>query len=470
MINYLELAQQILKAVGGTENIISMAHCATRLRLIVKDREKIKDDDVEAIEGVKGVFFTAGQYQIILGTGVVNKVYEEAAKLGVSTSNKTEQTQVAQKNTNKVQQFIRTLADVFVPIIPAIVATGLFLGLKGAILNPSVLAIFGLTPDSIPTYITTFIAILTETAFAFLPALVCWSSFKVFGGTPVLGILLGLMLVSNALPNAYAIADPNSGVSPIMVFGFIPMVGYQGSIIPALVSGYVGSKIEKYLRKKVPNSLDLVFTPFLTLLFSALLALFAIGPIFHYVENLLLMVGTYVMDLPYGIGGFIIGFSWMFIVITGVHHVFNVLELSLLAATGLNPFNAIISMASVAQGAACLAVARKAKKKSVKEIGPSATVSAWLGITEPAIFGVNMRYSLKPMLVASFISGIAGLICMIVNLAGTANGVTGIAGTLLYVYDVKQLLLYLGISIATAVATYFLTLLFGVPDEVMEEK
>ncbi|WP_305767628.1 PTS transporter subunit EIIC [Candidatus Epulonipiscium viviparus] len=465
-MNYVEVAKQILESVGGSENIISMAHCATRLRLIVANREIIDDDEVEAINGIKGVFFNAGQYQIILGTGVVNKVYEEVAKLGVNTLNNKEI--VAQKNTKKA--FIRTLADVFVPIIPAIVATGLFLGLKGLIFNPAVLEVFGLSIDSFPSYIITFISILTETAFAFLPALVCWSAFRVFGGTPVLGILLGLMLVSNALPNAYVVADPNSGVTPIMVFGFIPMVGYQGSIIPALVSGYVGSNIEKYLRKKIPNALDLVFTPFLTLLLSAFLALFAIGPVFHVVENLLLDIGTVVMGLPYGIGGFIIGFCWMFIVITGVHHVFNVLELTLLAATGLNPFNAIISMTAVAQGAVCLAIAKKAKKKSVREIGPSATVSAWLGITEPAIFGVNMRYNLKPMLIASIVSGFAGVVCMLVNLAGTANGVTGIAGILLYVYDIKQLLWYVGISVATGVLAYFLTLWFGVPDEVMKDE
>ena len=467
---YEKIGQEILEKVGGKENIASMAHCATRLRLIVNDRELINDSEVEAIEGVKGVFFNSGQYQIILGTGVVNKVFAALQNDGIATQAKGEQAKAAAKQGNIAQRFIRTLGDVFVPIIPAIVATGLFLGLKGALLNPALLEMIGLTPESIPAYITTFLAVLTDTAFIFLPALVCWSAFKVFGGTPVLGTLLGLMLVSSALPNAYDVANPASGVSPIMVFGFIPMVGYQGSIIPALVTGFVGSKIEIALRKRMPNSLDLVFTPFLTLLFSAVLALFAIGPVFHVVENGLLEVGKLVMELPFGMGGFIIGFAWMFIVVTGVHHVFNVLEISLLAATGLNPFNAIISMAAIAQGAACIAIARKAKKKSIKEIGPASGISAWLGICEPAIFGVNMRYSMKPMVIASLVSGVAGLIAMLVNLAGTANGVTGIPGILLYIYDTNQLVMYIGLSIATAIASYILTSMFAVPKEVMIEE
>ncbi len=467
---YEKIGKGILEKVGGKDNIVSMAHCATRLRLIVKNRELISDKEVESVEGVKGVFFNSGQYQIILGTGVVNKVFASLQASGIATQAKADQAKEAATKGNVLQRFIRTLGDVFVPIIPAIVATGLFLGLKGALLNPSLLELFGASPDSVPTYITTFLAVLTETAFAFLPALVCWSAFRVFGGTPVLGVLLGLMLVSGALPNAYIVADPNSGVEPIMALGFIPMVGYQGSIIPALVSGFVGSKIERFIREKMPNSLDLVFTPFLTLLLAGTLALFAIGPVFHVVENGLLQAGEIVMELPFGIGGFIIGFTWMFIVVTGVHHVFNVLEISLLAATGLNPFNAIISMAAIAQGATCLAIAKKAKKKNVKAIGPASAVSSWLGICEPAIFGVNMRYSMKPMVVASLVSGVSGMIAMLMNLAGTANGVTGIPGILLYIYDTNQLIMYIGLAVATAVATYVLTSIFGVPEEVMKEE
>lgn len=252
-INYKKTAEEIIRVVNK-DNIISAAFCATRLRLIVKSRESIKDSDVQKIEGVKGVFFNSDQYQIILGTGVVNKVYAEVVNLGVTGASKqnTEETKkVGEKN--NFRKFIRIFADVFVPIMPAMIATGLFLGLKGALINDSFLGLFNLQMSNIPVSVMTFMSVLTETTFAFLPALVCWSTFRVFGGSPILGILLGLMLVSPALPNAYLVANPDSGVKPIMLFGFIPIVGYQGSILPALIAGIIGSKVELNLRKVIPN-------------------------------------------------------------------------------------------------------------------------------------------------------------------------------------------------------------------------
>ena len=191
--DYKAVAQQIIEVVGGPENIISVAHCATRLRLIVKNREIIDDKQVEAIDIVKGCFFTAGQYQIILGTGIVNKVYDEVMKLGIEGSSKNEQAAAAAKRGNKLQQLVRVFADVFVPIIPVMVATGLFMGLRGFLTQDALLAFFGTSADAIPKQFLEFTQILTDTAFGFLPVLVCWSAFKKFGGSPVLGIVIGLM-------------------------------------------------------------------------------------------------------------------------------------------------------------------------------------------------------------------------------------------------------------------------------------
>nr|WP_233643074.1 glucose PTS transporter subunit EIIB [Staphylococcus devriesei] len=253
---YHNIAREIVEVVGK-DNIESATHCVTRLRLSVKDRKKIDDDKIEAIDEVKGVFYTGGQYQIILGTGVVNNVYEALEEqYEFKEESKKE---MERKKQGAIQRAIRLLADVFIPIIPVLGATGLFLGLKGVLFNESVLGVFGLKPDMIPDYLQTLISVLTDTAFGFLPAFIAWSAFRTFGGTPIIGFLFGLMLVSPALPNAYDVAGGSA--KPIMIAGFIPIVGYQGSILTALFAGILGAKLEKRLRKVMPSALDLIFTP-----------------------------------------------------------------------------------------------------------------------------------------------------------------------------------------------------------------
>ncbi|HEL2754345.1 TPA: PTS transporter subunit EIIB, partial [Clostridioides difficile] len=232
MNKYNKIANELIKIIGE-DNIISITHCATRLRVMVKDREIINDKKVEKVDEVKGVFFTSGQYQIILGTGIVNKVYAEVEKMGLKTLSKKEQDELVKNNETGFKKVMRTLADIFVPIIPVIAATGLFLGLKGCLFNDNVLGLFGMSSANIPLYIQTLVSVLTETAFAFLPAIIVWSAFKVFGGTPVIGLVIGLMLVSPILPNAYSVADPSNEIEAIMAFGFIPIVGCQGSVLTA---------------------------------------------------------------------------------------------------------------------------------------------------------------------------------------------------------------------------------------------
>ena len=466
--DYAKIAKEVIQAVGGPENIKSAAHCATRLRLIVADRSLADDETVGEIDAVKGTFFTAGQYQIIFGTGHVNRVYEQITRLGIAETTASEAKEAKMDGKNRLQKAIRTFGDVFVPVIPALVATGLFLGLKGALLNDNFLALLGMTNADIPQTFQVLVDVLSGTTFAFLPAIVCWSTFRVFGGSPVLGLILGLMLVNGALPNAYSVADPSSGVTPLMLFGFIPIVGYQGSILPAFVAGVIGSKLEKKLRKTVPAVFDFMITPFLVLFVMLVLALLVIGPLLHALENVLLVVVEYALGLPLGIGGLLVGFFWSIITLTGVHHIFNMLEISLLASTGFNPFNAILCMCGFSSAGVCLAISIKARKKEIRAIGPSATASALLGIGEPALFGVILRYGMKPFLLSCSINGIAGMIAMLLGMKGTGNGITTIPGLLLYIYSPSQLVMYVILALAVFATAFCLCWFFAVPAEVME--
>ena len=450
----IEIAKKVIEALGGRENVNSVAHCATRLRVMVKDEAKINKDAIENLEKVQGAFFNSGQYQIIFGTGTVNKMYDEVVALGLPTSSKEDMKAEAAKQGNWFQRAIRTFGDVFVPIIPVIVATGLFMGVRG------LLTALGMT---LPEDVTTYTQILTDTAFIILPGLVVWSTFRVFGGNPAVGIVLGMMLVSGSLPNAWAVASGGE-VTAMQFFGFIPVVGLQGSVLPAFIIGVVGAKFEKAVRKVVPDVLDLLVTPFVTLLVMSILGLFIIGPVFHVVENYILLGTKAILNLPFGLGGFLIGGVHQLIVVSGVHHIFNLLEVQLLAADHANPFNAIITAAMTAQGAATVAVGVKTKNPKLKTLAFPAALSAFLGITEPAIFGVNLRFR-KPFFLSLIAGAIGGGLASILGLAGTGNGITIIPGTMLYVGNgqLAQYLLMVAVSFALGFA---LTYMFGYEDEV----
>ena len=452
-MNNQEIAKKVIDALGGRENVNSVAHCATRLRVMVKDEGKINKEVIENLEKVQGAFFNSGQYQIIFGTGTVNKMYDEVVALGLPTSSKDDMKAEAAKQGNWFQRAIRTFGDVFVPIIPVIVATGLFMGVRG------LLTALGMT---LPADVTTYTQILTDTAFIILPGLVVWSTFRVFGGNPAVGIVLGMMLVSGSLPNAWAVASGGE-VTAMNFFGFIPVVGLQGSVLPAFIIGVVGAKFEKAVRKVVPDVIDLLVTPFVTLLVMSILGLFVIGPVFHVVENYILIATKAILSLPFGLGGFLIGGVHQLIVVSGVHHIFNLLEIQLLAADHANPFNAIITAAMTAQGAATVAVGVKTKNPKLKTLAFPAALSAFLGITEPAIFGVNLRFR-KPFFLSLIAGAIGGGLASILGLAGTGNGITIIPGTMLYVGNgqLPQYLLMVAVSFALGFA---LTYMFGYEDE-----
>lgn len=464
MDKYNKIAREII-ALIGEDNIISVTHCATRLRVMVKDRDLIDDKKMEKVDEVKGVFFTSGQYQIILGTGIVNKVYAEVENIGVKTLSKKEQDEAVKNNEKGIKRMMRTLADIFVPIIPVIAATGLFLGLKGCLFNDSVLALFGLSSAHIPAYIQTLVSVLTETAFAFLPAIIVWSAFKVFGGTPVVGLVIGLMLVSPILPNAYSVADPKSGVEAVMAFGFIPIVGCQGSVLTAIVTGLIGANLEKWFRKHMPNVLDLIFTPFFVMLITMLVILLGVGPVMHTIELKMVAIIRVLIDLPLGIGGFIIGFTYPLAVITGLHHTYVMIETSLLANTGFNALITLCAMYGFANIGTCLAFIKKSKNEHVKQTAVGAMLSQLFGISEPVLFGIQLRFNLKPLIIMCTTSGIGAALLSIFHIQSNSYGLAVLPSYLMYIYEGHQLLYYFLVSVFVVVLCFILTYLFGIPQE-----
>lgn len=446
------LAQNIYDLVGGADNINSAMHCATRLRIMVKDKSKVKVKEIENLPKVKGSFFNAGQYQIILGTGLVDKVYDQFMPLldgKISSSDDT-------KKKLTFKQSIRVFGDVFVPIIPVLVATGLFMGLRGLLTQDAVLQLFGMTTKDVPTQLLQFTQILTDTAFSFLPALVCWSTFKIFGATPVLGIILGLMLVNPVLPNAYDVAQHKA--TALVFFNFLRVTGYQGSVLPAFFTGIVASKFEKWLKKVIPDSVDLIFRPFLTLLFGLMAALFVLGPIFHGVEEWVLVGVSTLLNMPFGIGGFLYRCFGQLLGILGIHHILNLLEINMLAQFHWDYLNPIGTCGNIAEAGVVLAVAIRTTSSKMKQIAYPSAMSAALGITEPAVFGVSLRL-IRPFVCSMIAGGIGGFFASIFQLKATGMGLTGIPGTLLYLNN--QLPLYLLVNLISFGCGFALTWFFG---------
>lgn len=429
-MDYRKTAQDVIRLIGGKENLISAAHCATRLRLVIADNKKCNKEALDDVDGVKGVFEASGQLQIIFGTGVVNKVYDEFIALaGVSAASKEDVKQAAASKANIFQRFIKMLGDIFVPIIPAIVASGFLMGIMNTLdfMNSS-----GIIAINTSGSLYVFATLFANTAYTFLPILIAVSAAKVFGGNPFLGAVIGMIMIHPSLQNAWTVAT--EGVQATQpVFGglySIDMVGYQGHVIPVIIAVWVMCFIEKRLHKVIPAMFDLFVTPLVSVFVTGYLTLAVIGPIFVTVENGVLNGIQWLISVPFGIGSFIMGALYAPTVVMGIHHMYTIIDLGQLSMYGLTFWLPLASAANIAQGAACLAVGVKSKKQKNKSLCLPSALSAFMGITEPAIFGVNIRF-FRPF-IAGCIGGACGaMYASVAHLGASGTGVTGIFGILL---------------------------------------
>lgn len=443
---YKETIDKLFEAVGGKDNIKNFEHCATRMRIILKDDEKVDKEKAENVPESRGYFFNTGQHQFIFGTGKVNKVHaefqQEMGEGGGGNTDSGDFKDDVYKNLNPAQRVVRILADILVPLIPVLVTTGLLMGVRGLLFE------LGLEMDQ--NWLAIF-EMLTDTAFAFLPVLITFSATRKFGGNPMIGIVVGLMMVAPQLPNAWAVAGGDA--EPLTVLG-LDIVGYQGSIIPAIVAGYLISKIEKWLRKFVPDMIDLIVTPFVTISATIFVMLLVLGPILQAIESGVLEGIVWLVETPFGIGYVVYSALQQVIVITGLHHSLSIIELGLLSDTGGNVLNTLGTASMAGQFGAAVSAAYLMKNQLKRANALSSTVSTLFGITEPLLFGVNLR--VLRVFVSGMIGGAAGgLMVSIFGLAATGLGITFIPGILLYTHSIAALIQYI-VVIAVAFAVAFI--------------
>ena len=454
-LDYRKCAEEIAKHIGGGSNVISAAHCATRLRLVIADNSKLDKKALEDVEGVKGMFESNGQLQLIIGTGTVNKVYDEfLAVTGVSAATKADVKAAAASKMPWWKKILKTPGDIFVPILPAIVASGLMMGIVEAI--PKFAPAFGQSDWF------SFLDLVANTAFALLPVLVAISAARVFGGNIFLGAVIGLMMVHPALLNAWSVGSAES--IPVWNIFFYPIqqVGYQGHVIPVILAVLLMSKLEKLLHKIVPEMIDLFVTPLVTVLVTAFLTFTIIGPVFSVLENYVLMGAKWLAGTT--IGAAVMGAIYPWTVFLGLHHMYNVIEAGMIAQTGLNTWMPIASAANFAQFGACLAVAIKVKNAKTKSVALPASLSASLGITEPAIFGVNYRF-MKPFLCGMAGGAVGALFGALFKLGAPVYGVTGIPA----IPAVNNIPLYL-VELLIAAGVAFILTFFIWKEDKPEEK
>lgn len=465
-MDYRKAAQEVTKYIGGADNVVSAAHCATRLRLVIKSNDVVKKEELEEAEGVKGVFFASGQLQIIFGTGIVNKVYAEFIDINhIKEATKEEAKEAAAAKQNWFKRGIKTLGDIFVPIIPAIVASGFLMGIMEALnfmVNNGFLNID--TSGSVYTMASLF----SNTAYTFLPILIAFSAAKAFGGNPYLGAVIGMIMIHPNLQNAWTVAT--EGVNQKLdVFGglySVDWVGYQGHVIPVIIAVWLMSTIEKKLHKIVPAAIDLFVTPLVSVFITGYLTLAIIGPVFVIIENGIIGGVQSLIQIPFGIGSLIMGGLYATTVVSGIHHMYTVIDVGQLAKYGVTYWLPLASAANIGQGAATLAVALKTKNQKTKSVALPSALSAFMGITEPAIFGVNMRF-FKPFICGSIGGAVGALYASIVGLGASGTGVTGIFGLLLFLHSPLNYIIMMVITIAVA---FTLTWMFGYKDEETTKK
>ena len=454
-MDYRKTAKEILNHVGGSKNIVSAAHCATRLRLVIADNTKADKTALENVDGVKGVFEASGQLQIILGTGTVNKVFDEfIAIAGITASTKAEAKEAAAEKQNWFMKAIKLLGDIFVPIIPAIVASGFLMGIMNALdfMNSN-----GFLHISTTSSIYVFATLFSNIAYTFLQILIAFSAAKAFGANQYLGAVIGMIMIHPSLQNAYTVATEGVQQTQSVFFGLfkIDMVGYQGHVIPVIIAVWILAVIEKKLHKIVPEVLDLFVTPLVSVFVTGYLTLSIVGPIFVWAENAILGAIQWMLTLPLGIGSLIMGSLYAPTVVTGIHQMYTAIDIGQLAKYGVTYWLPLASAANVAQGAAALAVGIKSKDKKIKSLALPSSLSAFMGITEPAIFGVNLRF-FKPFIAGCIGGGCGALYASLVHLGAKGTGVTGIFGILLCLNQPLQYLIEMVIAVGVAFVISFL--------------
>lgn len=454
-MDYRKTAQEILDKVGGSKNIVSAAHCATRLRLVIADNSKADKTAIENVEGVKGVFEASGQLQIILGTGTVNKVFDEFISIaGITASTKAEAKEAAAQKQNVFMRAIKLLGDIFVPIIPAIVASGFLMGIMNSL---DFMINNGFINMDTSSSIYVFASLFSNTAYTFLQILIAFSAAKAFGANPYLGAVIGMIMINPSLQNAYTVATEGVQQTQSVFFGLykIDMVGYQGHVIPVVIAVWLLSVIEKKLHKIVPEVLDLFVTPLVSVFVTGYLTLSIIGPIFVWAENAILGGIQWLLTLPFGLGSLVMGALYAPTVVTGIHQMYTAIDIGQIAQYGVTYWLPLASAANIAQGAAALAVALKSKDKKIKSLALPSSLSAFMGITEPAIFGVNLRF-FKPFIAGCIGGGCGALYASVVHLGAKGTGVTGIFGILLCLDTPMQYLIEMLIAVGVAFAISFI--------------
>ena len=465
-LDYRKCAEEIVSLIGGRENVAQAAHCATRLRLVIKDNAKIDKKALENVDGVKGMFENSGQLQLIIGTGTVNKVYDEFLSVtGMTAATKDDVKAAAAAKQPAWKRALKSVGDVFVPILPAIVASGLMMGVVEAL------------GKAIPSFASTdwyaFLDMVANTAFAFLPVIVAVSAARVFGGNVFLAAVIGLMMVHTGLLNGWNVGSEEAinsffgittGKIPTWnlfgnlkigdyVLGSISRHGYQGHVIPVMIAVWFMSKVEKWLHKHVNEMIDLFVVPITTVFVTAMFTFVVIGPIFATLENYVLEGAEWLVQFPPG--AMIMGALYPATVVMGLHHMYNVIEAGMLSSVGLNTWMPIASAANFAQFGACLAVGIKCRNAKLKTVAIPSSMSAALGITEPAIFGVNFRF-MKPFVFGMVGGALGAVFGAITKIGATAYGVTGIPGYL----TIDNAGLYTILLLIAGGAAFVLTMIF----------
>ena len=448
-MDYRKSAQGVLDHIGGPSNIVSAAHCATRLRLVIADNSKVDKKAIENVDGVKGCFEASGQLQVIFGTGIVNHVYDEFIDIAhIEGGTKDDVKEAAAQKQNWFLRAIKTLGDIFVPIIPAIVASGLLNGLLGGLSS----AIPSITQSD--TY--NIVNLFAGAALSMLPILIAISAAKKFGGNQFLAAVIGFIMIHPNLINAWNVASLEEAGEKIpqwsVWFGawHVNQVGYQGHVIPVIIAIFLMSRLEKWLHKHVPAMIDLFVTPLVSVLVTGYLTLTIIGPVFSTVETWVLHGAQALIGLPFGIGGILIGGLYAITVVAGLHHMYNMIEAEMCAqAIPKNTWMPIATAANVGQGAAALAVAVKTKDKKIKSMAAPSSLSAFLGITEPAIFGVNIRF-MKPFIAGCIGGAAGGFVAAVSGVYATAYGITGLFGFLITTQSTIMYALTMAVSFVVA--------------------